>query len=109
MDDNNNRNLVTAATVLGVSVVVSAIVVAGASWFLVDRSVGRIESAMDRATVRAAESAEALRVTVGGGIDNIHKAITPVYVQVGTPEPLKVRGVLEDGSIPVDVDLGKDK
>ena len=107
MEKRTSNDLVKAAAVLGGLVLLASIVLMAGTWILVDRSVGRIEAAMHRTADTASQNGEALRASIIAAIDGASQRISRPYVELGAPEPLKVRGVSDDGGIPVSVDMSK--
>jgi hypothetical protein len=91
MESDRQRNSMTMGTamVLGGSLVIASVILAVGVWFGLDRAAGRIDRALRDSGDRI-------------GHPEI-KVIDPLRVQ----EPLKIRGVADDGALPVNAKLGK--
>jgi hypothetical protein len=116
----SDKALLRAATVLGGALVVAAIIFAVGFWLAMDRFAGRIETAVgdhgqqlasagrnvklgfDETTAALGQHAEAVRQA---GVAIQHPQIT-VTEPIPVREPLKIRGVADDGALPVTATLG---
>jgi hypothetical protein len=101
------RNLVSAAAILGASVVIASIVLMGGLWLLIDRSLDRVEANLNQTAATTNATAVAMRDAMTQAIGQASQTIARPYVQVSSPEPLKVRGVADDGGLPVAVSITK--
>jgi hypothetical protein len=102
-----NSNLVVAAVVLGVCLVLAAGVFVGGMWLALDHAAARLG-----ADVRdAGQTVHSGGDGIAGAINNAGQTIGHAQVMIGGPlvirEPLKVRGVADDGSMPIDARIAK--
>jgi hypothetical protein len=91
-----SRDLIRPFTILGVSLVLSGAMMALGFWFAFDRAMGRFERAVE---AHAISVRDAGRTIASPQI----RVVDPLPIQ----EPVKIRGIKDDGSLPIEAKIAK--
>ena len=91
-----SRDLTRPFTILGVCLVLSGAIMALGFWLAFDRAMGRFERAVEAHAVSVREA--------GRTISNPQiRVVEPMPIK----EPVKIRGIKDDGTLPIEAKVAK--
>ncbi len=106
-----SRDLTRPFTILGVCLVVAGTIMALGFWLAFDRAMGRFERAVNAHAVSVRDAGQAVGPTVAQAVAAAGERIARPEIRVVEPmpikEPVKIRGIKDDGALPVDATIGK--
>ncbi len=109
--EHDSRDLMRPFTVLGVCLVLAGTIMAVGFWLAFDRAMDRFERSVEAhgVSVRDAGSGIGLPVALGvaAGSERIGRPQIRVVDPLPIQEPVKIRGIQDDGALPVEAKIAK--
>lgn len=106
MESQRNPDIVKAAWILGLSILLSAIILGVGAIFVVGGAASTHGGSVERAAERTAKALDGVTHTVGRTFGE------PLQLEVGTtvamPQPVTVQGTSAEGAIPINTDIFSD-
>lgn len=106
-----SRELTRPAAVLGVCLILAGTIMALGFWLAFDRAMGRFERAVEGHAASVRDAAGAIGPPVAQSVAAAGERIARPEIRVIDPlpikEPVKIRGIQDDGALPVDATLAK--
>ena len=105
------RDLTRPFAILGVCLVLAGSIMAVGFWLAFDRAMDRFERSVTNHAAAVRESGRTIGPPVAQAVAAAGERIARPEIRVVEPmpiqEPVKIRGIRDDGSLPVDAELKK--